>query len=75
MDLQTVGRAVVVVGIALTVAGGLLWTVGRIGLGSLPGDIKASGPGYSFGAPIVTSIVLSIVLTIVLNVLWRIFGR
>lgn len=75
MDLQTIGRAVVAVGVVLTVAGGLLWLAGRFGLGSLPGDIKISGQGYSFGAPIATSIVLSILLTIVLNVLWRFFGR
>jgi hypothetical protein len=75
VDLQTIGRAVVVLGISLAIAGGLLWLGGRMGLGSLPGDIKLNGQGFSCGVPIATSILLSLLLTIVLNILWRLFGR
>ena len=75
MDLQTIGRGVVILGIALLIAGALLWFGGRMGLGSLPGDIKASGKGWNVSAPIATSILLSLLLTIALNVLWRLFGK
>ena len=75
MDLQTVGRAVVVLGISLVVAGALVWLAGRFGLGSLPGDIRVNRSGYNVSIPIATSILLSLLLTIVLNILWRIFGR
>ncbi len=75
MDLQTIGRGVFVLGATLVIVGGLLWLGGRLGLGSLPGDYKINGEGWSCTLPIATSILLSVLLTIVLNVLWRIFHR
>jgi len=64
-----------VFGIILLVVGGLFWLGGRLGLGSLPGDMKFGGQNWSSSAPIATSIILSLVLTVAINVLWRIFGR
>ena len=75
MDLQTIGRGIVALGIILLVVGGLMWFGGRMGLGSLPGDIRLSGRGWSGTFPLATSIVLSLLLTIVLNIVWRLFGR
>lgn len=49
---------------------------GRLGrLGRLPGDIVVDRPGFTFAAPIMTSIVLSIVLSVALTLALRFFGR
>jgi ABC-type Na+ efflux pump permease subunit len=73
MDLGTLGRYLVLFAAALAVVGGLLILGGRLGLGSLPGDVRIQGEGYSCFVPIVTSIVLSLILTIVLNLIIRWF--
>jgi len=73
--MQSVGKFVVLMGISLAIVGGMLWLGGRLGMGSLPGDLKLTGEGWSCFVPIATSLVLSILLTIVLNVLLRFLNR
>lgn len=70
-----IGRFVVLMGIALVLVGAVMWAAGRMGLGSLPGDVRLGGQGWSCYLPIVTSLLLSIGLTVVLNLLLRWFGR
>ena len=60
------GRALVIIGVAL-VAAGLLWPYLRhLGLGHLPGDIHISGPHGSFYFPITTGIIVSVALSLLL---------
>jgi len=73
VDLQTLGKWLLLVSAAMAIAGGLLILGGRLGLGSLPGDIRLQREGFSCYVPIVTSIVLSLILTLVLNLLLRWF--
>jgi hypothetical protein len=75
MDLQTAGKFAVLLGISLVIVGGMLWAGGKLGLGSLPGDLHFSGQGWSCFVPIMTSLVLSLLLTIVLNVILRWLGK
>jgi hypothetical protein len=75
VDLQTMGRALAVLGVVLLIAGALLWLGGRMGLGALPGDVRLAGQGWSCYLPLATSILISLLLTIVLNVLWRMYNR
>lgn len=79
MDLNTLGRAVLIIGIILTVLGGLLMLLARIpflsNLGNLPGDIRIEGQGFSCFVPIVSMILISVVLTIVLNIIVRLINR
>ena len=77
MELASLGKWIVIVGIALVVVGGLVWLLGRTGLplGRLPGDIRIEGENVSCYAPIVTMIILSVVLTIVLNIIVRLLNR
>jgi hypothetical protein len=77
MELASLGKWIVIVGIALVVVGGLVWLLGRIGLplGRLPGDIRIEGENVSCYAPLVTMIILSVVLTIVLNIVVRLLNR
>lgn len=73
--MPEIGRTLIVVGILLVVAGGLVLLLGRtgvpFGLGRLPGDILVKRDGFTFYLPITTSIVLSVVLSAVLWLLRR----
>jgi hypothetical protein len=77
MELASLGKWIVILGVALVVVGGLVWLLGRTGLplGRLPGDIRIEGENVSCYAPIVTMIILSVVLTIVLNIVVRLLNR
>lgn len=68
--MPEIGKALVVVGIVLTLAGALIWSgFGKGWLGQLPGDINYSKGNFSFHFPIVTCIVFSVILTIILRLL------
>ena len=77
MDLSSLGKVIVALGVTLVVIGGLVWVLGRTGLplGNLPGDIRIEGEKVSCYAPIVTMIILSVVLTVVLNIVIRLLNR
>lgn len=77
VDLQQIGRLIILGALVLALLGGVLWTFGRLGVGgkvgSLPGDIRFGGEGWSCFVPITTSILLSLLLTAILTVLARFF--
>jgi len=77
MDLSSLGKAIVVLGAVLILAGGLIWLLGRSGvpLGRLPGDLHIQRDGMSCYFPIVSMIVVSILLTIILNIVVRLLNR
>ena len=77
MDLSSLGKAIVILGAVLILAGGLIWLLGRAGLplGRLPGDLHIQREGISCYFPIVTMIVLSILLTLILNIVVRLLNR
>jgi len=66
-----------VLGLGITLLGGLVWLVGKTGLplGRLPGDIRIERGGFSFYFPLATSILVSLGLTLLLNLLARFFKR
>lgn len=62
--LITIGLVLVVLGLA--------WPLlAKLGLGSLPGDVKLERKGYTFYFPVTTSIVISLVITLVLWIFRR----
>lgn len=63
--MESLGKTLVIVGIALAVAGGALWLWGRAGGGWLPGDIVVERKNVRFYFPIVTCLVISAVLSLV----------
>ena len=77
MNLETIGRALMVGGILLFLMGGGLYLSAKFGLplGRLPGDIRIEGENGVFYFPITSSILVSVVLTIVVNVVLRIFKK
>jgi len=61
----------ITIGIIL-VAVGLLWPLlAKLGLGSLPGDIKLERKGFTFYFPITTGILISLVITLILWIFRR----
>ena len=61
----------ITIGVVL-IALGVLWPVlAKLGLGSLPGDIKWERKGYTFYFPVTTSILVSLVITLILWIFRR----
>jgi hypothetical protein len=58
--VQNVGKAILILGIVLVVAGAILWKTG----GRLPGDIFIQKGTWRFYFPIVTCILISLALTL-----------
>lgn len=74
MDLQQLGKLVLLMAGLLAIVGLLLLFGGRLGLNSLPGTLKLEGEGWSCFFPIGLSILLSVLLTLALWLLSR-FGK
>lgn len=79
MDAQSLGRILLVIGLAIALIGLVLIIAARTGLlnglSHLPGTLRIEGPGITCIVPILASIVLSIVLTIGVNLLLRWLNR
>ena len=72
--MEGIGRAMLLIGVAVAIAGLLFMLGPKIPLlGKLPGDLIFRRGESTFYFPLVTSIVVSIVLTIVLNIAFRLF--
>lgn len=67
--MKATGIALLILAAAIAVTGVLLLVGSKLGLGSLPGDIKLSGENWGCFVPITTSILISLILTLILN-LW-----
>jgi hypothetical protein len=74
MEVGTLGRGLLYVGLGLVGIGGLVLALGQVlDLGNLPGDFVYRGDNVQVYAPIGTMIVLSIVLTVLVNLVLRLF--
>lgn len=72
--MEIIGRALLLVGIALGIVGLLLLLGAKIPLlGKLPGDLIFRRSEYTFYFPFTTSIVVSILLTVILSIAFRLF--
>ena len=65
--METVGRMLLVAGLALAVLGGLVLVLGKLGVGGLPGDIVYRRGNFTLYVPLGLMILLSVVITILLN--------
>ena len=65
------GKVLILIGIALIVAG-LLWLAGeRLGLGRLPGDIVVERESFRLYLPLMTSLIVSVLLSLLIWLLSR----
>ena len=70
MDIQSLGKLIVVVGIFLVVFGSLILLFPKIPfIGRLPGDILIKRDNFTFFFPLASSIVISLIITIILNLI------
>jgi hypothetical protein len=66
-----VGRWLIIFGVLLVVMG-LLWPfISKLGLGSLPGDIRIERKGFGFYFPLTSSLIVSGVLSLILWIFFR----
>jgi len=77
LELQGIGRLLLVIGGAIALTGLMLLLGGRLfpWLGRLPGNIRYQGENVSCFIPIGASILLSIILTLLLNLIIRLLNR
>jgi hypothetical protein len=79
MDLEGIGRILLLLGAGVAVIGGLLLIASRVPffnqLFNLPGDLHVETGNFSCFFPIVTMIILSVLLTIVANVVIRFLNK
>jgi hypothetical protein len=67
MDLNYIGKVLVLFGVVMIVVGGIFMISGKVPwLGRLPGDIYVQKKNFSFFFPITTSILISIVISLIL---------
>ncbi|MCM8750149.1 DUF2905 domain-containing protein [Thermomicrobiaceae bacterium CFH 74404] len=70
--IDTLAKAIILMGVALVVIGLLLLLAGRVPyLGRLPGDIIYRRDNVTIYIPLATMLLLSILLTIALNLFFR----
>ncbi len=69
--LEQLARLLLTAGLALIAVGAVVWLLGRLGAGGLPGDIVIRRGGLTVYLPLATGLLLSIVLTVLLNLLLR----
>jgi hypothetical protein len=77
MNLDLLGKWLLIFGLGLVLLGGLIWLSGRFfpGLSRLPGTLKFEVGGLTCIIPILASIILSVVLTILLNLVVRFLNK
>ena len=77
VDLQSLGRVLLLIGVAIVVIGLLMMAGGRFlpWLGRLPGDFQFQRGNVSCFFPLATSVIVSLLLTIVLNIIIRLLNR
>jgi hypothetical protein len=63
---QQVGKWLILMGITIVLAGGLVMILGRAGLFKLPGDLVLGSKNWRIYLPIASCIIISIVLTAIL---------
>ena len=70
--MRELGRFVVIIGVATTLVGLVMWSgLAPKWLGRLPGDIRIEREHSSFYFPIVTCIILSVVLSLLFSLFRR----
>ncbi len=75
--MLTAARFLVILGVILILAGGLVFLMAKIGLnlGRLPGDIRIQNGNLTCVIALGTSILLSVLLTVALNLLVRFLNK
>jgi hypothetical protein len=71
VELDGIGKLLVVVGLAVAALGALLIVGGGLGLGRLPGDLDFRRGNTRVFVPLATGLLLSVVATVLINLFTR----
>ncbi|HEX9665576.1 MAG TPA: DUF2905 domain-containing protein [Thermodesulfobacteriota bacterium] len=72
MEIQSLGKIIMITGIFLVVLGSLILLSPKIPfIGRLPGDILIKRDSFTFFFPLASSIIISLIITIILNLILR----
>jgi multisubunit Na+/H+ antiporter MnhG subunit len=71
MEVSSLGKVLVVVGLVVVALGALLVLGGALGLGRLPGDFAWRRGNVRVYVPLATCLLLSLLVTLVLTLLSR----
>ncbi len=75
-SLETIGRWLVMIGLAVAVVGGLIVIIARLtGWEKFPGTLRFQSGNLTCLVPILGSILISILLTVLLNIIVRFLNR
>jgi hypothetical protein len=66
---QQFGKYILITGIVISIIGGIVILLGKIGLSQLPCDVELEGKNWKIYFPVISCIVISIILT---GILWLI---
>jgi hypothetical protein len=69
--MDVLGKALMGFAAVLFLVGALVYLIGRVGGGFLPGDVVVHRDNFTFVFPVVTMLVVSVVLTVLLNLFFR----
>lgn len=72
---QQFGKWLVLAGAIIALIGGLIMTLGRVGLFKLPGDLEFGSRAWRIYLPIASCILISVILTVILWVVNWLKGR
>lgn len=77
LSLSDLARWLIAAGVTLTLVGGLLLLLNRLGLspGNLPGDFRIQTGRTTCLIPLASSILISLLLTLALNLILRFLSR
>ncbi|MHB9069637.1 MAG: DUF2905 domain-containing protein [Sedimentisphaerales bacterium] len=63
---QHFGKYILITGIVISVIGGIIILLGKMGISRLPGDISIEGKNWKIYFPVISCIVISFILTVIL---------
>ena len=62
--MDQLGKILVLAGLLIVLCGGVLYLLGKLGIGHLPGDLSFEGKNWRIYFPIGTCILLSVLFTL-----------
>lgn len=68
---EQIGKMLLTFGLVLVAVGGIVFLVGRLGIGRLPGDLVWRGDDWTVYVPLGWMVLISVVLTVLLNLFLR----
>jgi hypothetical protein len=71
MTPDSLGKALLAIGLGVVILGGLVLLLGRLGFSRIPGSVVYRGERLTVFIPVGFSIIASIVLTVLLNLFLR----